>query len=871
MSEPEPEGVPAVVIEGRTAAPTRAEVEAWTVDDVCAWLGSLKLPAGVIEKFRDNEVDNEELLDEALDRTQLLDQVGVTKLSHRKKILVGMQMIRCLEPEPEPEPEPETYYTCLDLPAVQQQLRLARSCGKNVVVVFEEERRRAGHFDFGKAHAKYKGGEWEFVLGIEAIRLPRGTHEAEAMVARMLAKSGLAPRAEVQLGAHPDGAEVVASALHEAHGDGRFFVCSSSSDFAVATTAALRQLFTKQELSSYKTHHLKRYARASGISCDAIDDADDSVDPKAALMEIISAATLAADVAEDPEAAIKKCDAFVLFLTSEPDPEAEPRPPLPRPKPFGDLQPGRGEAVAGQTELHPFVGEHRPKIRETNAPAEGWAEMLQTHTDFYVQDVIVPTHRLPGRAFDQECSRRYDACHHFLATWPYGSGAGELLAEPIIDATPPRQRGVRADWWLAVASRAAFVPTRIFVEAFVKPVTKAAQCALWFFIPEVFRARPDPPHGVFVSHAWDLSMWDIRPEPDSIVWLDTLAIVQHPVLGPGGAKLPADEAYIEIRDLVPTVEAISNTLLILGGGGGISAAPLLPLARSWCCYEIAHTPKGKLRVRVGWSTWELKEQQQIRLEIDAMDMAKAEAFDPKDKQMIDELVQQKLGSFEKANAVIKDSVLRGYFGATSDAYQVAPTANGSSQQASITELESRIDAVSSDGQRPLLDRRIVQLFAGGWMDDADRAKLEELVRAQSLAEWAQEQREKSALLAEPMVDWSGEQVLRWIALIGLPAEQVEIVQRALAKDEIDGEELVHIKQRRLKKLLWRSARQSTVADDAAGLVWQALALHKAAQAGGQLILAPAEGVPPEPEPAAEPRMPTRAGSVLGAEDPTNDV
>jgi hypothetical protein len=34
-----------------------------------------------------------------------------------------------------------------------------------------------------------------------------------------------------------------------------------------------------------------------------------------------------------------------------------------------------------------------------------------------------------------------------------------------------------------------------------------------------------------------------------------------------------------MRDLVPTVEAISNTLLILGCGGGISAAALLPLAR----------------------------------------------------------------------------------------------------------------------------------------------------------------------------------------------------------------------------------------------------------------------------------------------------
>eukprot|EP01046_Picozoa_sp_COSAG06_P081126 COSAG06_NODE_28321_length_576_cov_1.394130_2_plen_58_part_01 len=57
-------------------------------------------------------------------------------------------------------------------------------------------------------------------------------------------------------------------------------------------------------------------------------------------------------------------------MEPEPEPELEPapetyttsQPVLPRPKPFGDLQPGRGEAIAGQTELHPFVGKEQSKV-----------------------------------------------------------------------------------------------------------------------------------------------------------------------------------------------------------------------------------------------------------------------------------------------------------------------------------------------------------------------------------------------------------------------------------------------------------------------------------------------------------------------------
>ena len=48
--------------------------------------------------------------------------------------------------------------------------------------------------------------------------------------------------------------------------------------------------------------------------------------------------------------------------------------------------------------------------------------------------------------------------------------------EPIgHDAATPtavEERGVSVEWWLAVANRAPFVSTRVFVEAFNKPVTR---------------------------------------------------------------------------------------------------------------------------------------------------------------------------------------------------------------------------------------------------------------------------------------------------------------------------------------------------------------------------------------------------------------
>ena len=123
-----------------------------------------------------------------------------------------------------------------------------------------------------------------------------------------------------------------------------------------------------------------------------------------------------------------------------------------------------------------------------------------------------------------------------LAAWPRGTGRGELLWEPEIDDTPARERGVDEAWWAAVVSRAPWVPTRLFVEAFVKPFTLAASVAIYFFIPPAFRSKPAPPRGVFVSHAWMMSTKEFfevclaNMGDDDYGWID---IFVYPQFGEG--------------------------------------------------------------------------------------------------------------------------------------------------------------------------------------------------------------------------------------------------------------------------------------------------------------------------------------------------
>ena len=91
-----------------------------------------------------------------------------------------------------------------------------------------------------------------------------------------------------------------------------------------------------------------------------------------------------------------------------------------------------------------------------------------------------------------------------------------------------------------------------------------------------------------------------------------------------------------------------------------------------------------------------------------------------------------------------------------------------------------------------------------------------------------------------MDGWSEEEVQEWITLIGLTAEETEVVQKAMAEDDADGEDLKAMTAafdsgsgtaKPLQKLLKRAG-----AEEPASLAKQAMQLHEAA-----LGEAPAEG------------------------------
>lgn len=68
-----------------------ANLTSWNVDDVCVWLTQQGL-GQFIELFQSNAVDGECLL--SLDNNLLKDDLGVTALGHRSRILKRVQALK---------------------------------------------------------------------------------------------------------------------------------------------------------------------------------------------------------------------------------------------------------------------------------------------------------------------------------------------------------------------------------------------------------------------------------------------------------------------------------------------------------------------------------------------------------------------------------------------------------------------------------------------------------------------------------------------------------------------------------------------------------------------------------------------------------
>ena len=311
-------------------------------------------------------------------------------------------------------------------------------------------------------------------------------------------------------------------------------------------------------------------------------------------------------------------------------------------------QPGSGRAGGcGKTYVHPLIGEERPLIEKVLPPDEGWMEdllavvrmswsrrnatMLDTPL-FGAPDAAKAT--IAGHQLSSDLQTYIEGARELLTAWPRGDGAGEFMHEPIFDDgsgkthTPAELRGVTAEWWSAVVDRAAFCPTRAFVVALCRPLTVKYRRALWYWVPPKHRAVPD----VFMSHAWDSSLYDIRPPEDaSAPWVDCLAVGQHSLpakaaadgAGGGGAEgelREGDEveaAHGSLGD-VPRIknalEDIGRTCMIVPAS--LRNSELGPFARSWCIFEAVMTPPGCLSLHIGWNTWDVAHHRQIAAAID---------------------------------------------------------------------------------------------------------------------------------------------------------------------------------------------------------------------------------------------------------------
>lgn len=366
--------------------------------------------------------------------------------------------------------------------------------------------------------------------------------------------------------------------------------------------------------------------------------------------------------------------------------------------------PGVGSTVVGQFTFHPFVGADRPKVVVDTEPQPGWHEALENHARHaYMRRVSstldalrsksVATEALCGaRQLSQQLRTRTEAARMLLEAWPRGDGRGELLASPTgVGTTQVEQRGVLAEWWLAAINRAPFVLTRVFVETFVIPTTRSDGCALWYFIPEPYRKVPN----VFMSHAWDGSMWDLRPPNGTTsLWIDTVAINQHPPVGSDGLVntcSPTDVARIGT-----SIATIGRTCVVMPGD-----LPLLPFSRSWCLFEIASAKS--IEFRVGWSAWSREDHAVMRAEVERCNVESAQASSETDRDVINDLVVARFGSSDAASAALRSIVIRGFAAEATAAF--IPEGMDSREE------EARIEDIEARGGRPHSDAKIIEIWS----------------------------------------------------------------------------------------------------------------------------------------------------------------
>jgi hypothetical protein len=291
----------------------------------------------------------------------------------------------------------------------------------------------------------------------------------------------------------------------------------------------------------------------------------------------------------------------------------------------------------------------------------------------------------PKDQFNNEIKREniVSDCLHFFRTWPRGEGPGALLPEPIPDtSTKLEDRGVKVLWLMAAwthlraSTKKMFVPTRAFADVFVHDLLlKHNAKDLYEFIPLAYRKKAD----VYICHGWDgwfrqimfLSEITIKDWPaDPAVWIDIFAINLS-------EKGPNTDLIKPIQDVIMN---IGKTLVVFPGDGSPDFA-VLPIHRSWCLFEIACTPVGKLQTKIGLhgDLGDVAFHKAVAEKIDNFSIAHGKSTYDTDKKTIDKLLPTLSSQNGNPNVdelvkqLCRDAFAERYANVTSPDLKIKPT------------------------------------------------------------------------------------------------------------------------------------------------------------------------------------------------------
>lgn len=246
---------------------------------------------------------------------------------------------------------------------------------------------------------------------------------------------------------------------------------------------------------------------------------------------------------------------------------------------------------------------------------------------------------------------------------PRGEDVGQLVATPPIllpsESLLVEQRGISVRWLRkfyrnlqSVGFQKSF-KTRAFVHLVPQPLSQGINgqvVRLFDLVPAEYRG----PATVFVSHAWDDTFTKLclavqRNCLEDYVWLDMFAIAQQ----------QSSAQTTDIDSMADTVRKIANTKLVVDVWGPQKGMGMSPLTRSWCMFEVAHTPHDKLSVisppTVGGLT---KEQHVAAYECCcALSTKDAQAMAADDKEKIDRLMLRKFVTWEQADSTLQGLII----------------------------------------------------------------------------------------------------------------------------------------------------------------------------------------------------------------------